>query len=273
MSLGPLRRPTAWPRSSRPSAPRRRSTRTSNTSRGSRIRDARRKDSGQPRRRHDDGDAPRRPPGRPDLLPAPVVRTDAADEGRREEISAYDGERTRTVIAGNCANIHLGRFEHPDISPAHSLPLAHPRQLPALGLPERDRGDPRLSQVSLEERVESGWLDGYSPGSCARFEGEEAVDGLRCLKVRVDRWYRPGHTADRRNTSGWPPSGTTTASRSNTLGREMHVDELREVAPGVWFPTRITVSEVQFQGPRTGEEGRRQPDRDDRRRGRSRPAS
>src|SRR5262249_7617009 len=32
---------------------------------------------------------------------------------RRQEFSAYDGERTRSVIAGNSANIHLGRFEHP----------------------------------------------------------------------------------------------------------------------------------------------------------------
>src|SRR3954464_3207519 len=38
---------------------------------------------------------------------------------RREEVSAYDGERTRTVAYGNCANVHLGRFEHPDVYPAH----------------------------------------------------------------------------------------------------------------------------------------------------------
>ncbi len=45
----------------------------------------------------------------------------------RVELSSYDGERTRTVIAGNCANIHLGRFEHPDVFPAHGLSLAHYR--------------------------------------------------------------------------------------------------------------------------------------------------
>jgi hypothetical protein len=46
-------------------------------------------------------------------------------KSRRELISAYDGERTRTVATGNCVNIHLGRFIHPEISPAHGLPLAH----------------------------------------------------------------------------------------------------------------------------------------------------
>ena len=44
---------------------------------------------------------------------------------RHEETSACDGERTRTVVAGNCANIHLGRWRHPFLFPAHSLPLAH----------------------------------------------------------------------------------------------------------------------------------------------------
>ena len=34
---------------------------------------------------------------------------------------------TRTVVAGSCVNIHLGRFEHPDVYPAHTLNLAHYR--------------------------------------------------------------------------------------------------------------------------------------------------
>ena len=39
---------------------------------------------------------------------------------RWEMVSAYDGQRTRTVNASNCANVHRGRFIHPDIVPAHS---------------------------------------------------------------------------------------------------------------------------------------------------------
>jgi hypothetical protein len=61
-----------------------------------------------------------------------LLRKDAhervlATKAHREELSTYDGERTRTVVAGNCVNIHLGHFEHPDVVPAHSLPLAHYR--------------------------------------------------------------------------------------------------------------------------------------------------
>ena len=46
-----------------------------------------------------------------------------------------------------------------------------------------------------------------------RFEGEEKVDGLRCVKLRVDRWFQPERPPMHRSISGWPPSGTTTASR------------------------------------------------------------
>ena len=48
-----------------------------------------------------------------------------ATKTAREELSAYDGVETRTVVAGNCVNVHVGRHEHPAACPAHSLALAH----------------------------------------------------------------------------------------------------------------------------------------------------
>jgi hypothetical protein len=106
----------------------------------------------------------------------------------REEISAYDGERTRTVVTGNCVNIPIGRFEHPDASPGHVLALAHDHvsfPLSAyLGGTEAIHAHPRYPR-----------FDGES-GSIYEFnrvephdEGEEVVDGLRCAKIRVNRWY------------------------------------------------------------------------------------
>lgn len=50
-----------------------------------------------------------------------------ATKFHRQEISAFDGEQTRTIVSGNSVNIHIGRYEHPDVYPAHSLPLAHNR--------------------------------------------------------------------------------------------------------------------------------------------------
>src|SRR4051794_5579927 len=43
-----------------------------------------------------------------------AVRHFAAKKIEREEISAFDGEQTRTVATGNSANVHVGRFEHPE---------------------------------------------------------------------------------------------------------------------------------------------------------------
>ncbi len=104
-----------------------------------------------------------------------------ANRVAREEISAYDGERTRTVVAGNCANIHLSRFEHPDAYPAHNLTLAHYRvnfPLSAyLAGTDAIHAHPRYPRFNRESgsdyeftRVE------------AHFEGEEVVDGLRCVE-------------------------------------------------------------------------------------------
>jgi len=43
----------------------------------------------------------------------------------QKQVSVYDGDKTRTVIEGNCVNSHAGRFEHPDVVPAHSVSLLH----------------------------------------------------------------------------------------------------------------------------------------------------
>ena len=66
----------------------------------------------------------------------------------REEVSAYDGERTVTVIAGNCVNIHLGGSSIRTSRPCTVCRCARSDQRPAVGVSERDRGDPRRPQVS-----------------------------------------------------------------------------------------------------------------------------
>ena len=83
-------------------------------------------------------------------------------------------------------NIHLGRFEHPDVYPAHSVPLIHYR----LNFPlstyfagaNTIRSHPKYGRF---ERARPP----NSPGSRRGFEGEEDVNGQRCLRIRVDRWY------------------------------------------------------------------------------------
>ena len=172
-----------------------------------------------------------------------------ATERRNVQTSAFDGERTITVIDGNSVNIHVGRAEHPDVYPAHAVSLEHyllnfPLSVylsgttaihahPKYGHFDRERGsDQEFTKVE------------------ARVVGEEEVDGLRCVKLRVDRWFysrdvpilqylwlAPGRNyLCIKEQISWPKS------RYGDLPMtEMHVEALREAAPGLWFPAKIAV--------------------------------
>ena len=178
-----------------------------------------------------------------------------ATKSVRAEISAYDGEQTRTVVSGNCVNIHLGRFEHPDIYPAHCLSLAH--YLVNFPLSAFLRGTEAIhAQPKYPKSVRDTGLVYDFTRVEAHLEGEEFVDGLRCVKVRVNRWYSSRSQPDvlhlwlatERNhfcvkgRLSWPKSefGVGTA-------HEMHVNQMRELAPGLWFPTKMTVVEYDRQ--------------------------
>jgi thiol-disulfide isomerase/thioredoxin len=178
-----------------------------------------------------------------------------ATKRRREEVSAYDGDRTRTVVAGNCVNIHLGRFEHPDVHPAHTLPLAHYRlsfPLSAyLGGTEAIHAYPKYPQFVRE----SGSVYEFTK-VVTRLEGEEKVDGLRCLKVRVDHWSYSRDSsalqylwlAPERNYLCVKEQVSWPKSRLGDLPYlEMHVNALRELAPGVWFPMKSTVIDYDIE--------------------------
>ena len=181
-----------------------------------------------------------------------------ATKRHREELSAYDGEQTRTVVVGNCANIHLGRFEHPDVYPAHGLPLAHYRVNFPLSAyltgTDAIHAHPKYPRFVRE----SGSVYEFTKVE-THVEGEDMVDGLHCVKIRVDRWHyskdvpaqqylwlatERNHFCVKEQVS-WPKSmfGDLTL-------HEMHIDEMSEVAPGQWFPMKLTVVEYDPQAMR-----------------------
>ena len=173
----------------------------------------------------------------------------------RDEVSAYDGRQTLTVLAGNSANIHLGRFEHADIYPAHTISLIHYRlNFPLSVYLSGDEGihsHPKLRHLPRSR----GSIYEFAKVE-ARVEGEDQLDGLRCLKLRVNRWYSSNDVpvlqylwlAPERNYHclkeqlSWPSSHF-----GDFPMHEMHVDKLREIAPGLWFPVRITVIDYDRQ--------------------------
>src|SRR5262245_48654277 len=125
-----------------------------------------------------------------DLVYCHVDETITFAEGnqqRRERVSAYDGEKTRSVEYGNSANIHGGRYEPADVAPPHCWALFSQRVSFALssllGGTEAMQKDPKVRRYPRDResffefnRVEN------------EFAGEEVVDGNRCLKVTCRYW-------------------------------------------------------------------------------------
>ncbi len=170
---------------------------------------------------------------------------------RRELVSAFDSETTRTVIAGNCVNVHAGRFEHPEVVPAHCVPLLHyqlnfPLSVYLSGT-EAIHAHPKYGRFPVDGGGTSCFMK-----VVARYEGEEMVDGLRCLRICCNRWYSSRDRpivqylwlAPERNfhcvkeVLSWPGS-----EFGDLPLHQMHVEKLREVAPGRWFPIKITLEE------------------------------
>jgi hypothetical protein len=173
----------------------------------------------------------------------------------REEVSAYDGKVTRTVVAGNCANIHLRRFEHPDVLPPHALSLAHYHvNFPLsnyLGGTEAIHADPKYPRFLKE-----GGSDYEFMRAEIQFLREEIIDGLRCAKIRVHSWrhFTEGPAIqylwlaiDRNHFCIKEQVSGPKTIFGDLILHEMHVDQMREVAPGVWFPVKITVFEYDPQ--------------------------
>ncbi len=173
---------------------------------------------------------------------------------RHEETSACDGDRTRTVVAGNCVNIHLGRWQHPGVYPIHSLPLSHHGINFPLSVYLSGTAAIHARLNYTRELVESGLWTIFRKVE-ARLEGEEQLDGLRCLKVRVYRWYQPNAEPSTQRLWLAPDRNYHCIKEEYKFGwqaQEMRVHELREAAPGLWYPARIAVviRNVQARGQR-----------------------
>lgn len=171
----------------------------------------------------------------------------ADDPQRRfERLSAYDGERTRTVEVGNSANIHLARYEASQVYPPHTwamkplwvnFPLSvYLQGTPAVAAHPKVRRIPRPAGTVYE----------MTQVQC-EYAGMEKVGDLSCHKIRCQRWSRltsPPAThilwlAPERNYL-CVKTQLTYASTGNELpSEESLVEEFREIAPGLWLPARI----------------------------------
>jgi len=187
-----------------------------------------------------------------------IVRTlDSGNKWTQDVVSAFDGERTRTVEMGNSVNVHLRRYEPSQVVPPHSWGLAAWQV--NFDLSTFLGGMPALAKDRKVRRFR------YQMGTIYEFkklefelQGEETVDGLRCVKIHCDRW----NTTESEPTAGsvWLALdrnllcakvqafyGTTRESPDI----ESIVKEWREIGPGLWLPARIH-SEWRLAGRKVG---------------------
>lgn len=168
---------------------------------------------------------------------------------KRERLAAFDGEFTRSIEFGNSVNVHTGRHEPARMVPPHgwsvfqlrisSLPLSvylsgttaireHPKAFQSPGQQGRTFD---LARVETE------------------IEGEEIIDGLKCIKLRNRCWHRDKESptvellwlAPERN---YLCIGSQWFVESIDRWRPLEVSkvvEMRELEPGLWLPMRVEV--------------------------------
>lgn len=168
---------------------------------------------------------------------------------KSERLAAFDGEFTRSIEFGNSVNVHIGRHEPVRMVPPHGWAVF---QLRVSSLP--------LSvflagTTAIQEHPKAF----HSPSQAGRtfelvrveteIEGEEIIDGLKCIKLRNRCWHRdkdsPAVTllwlAPERNYlcvgSQW---FLESIDRSRPL-EVSKVAEWRELEPGLWLPMRVEV--------------------------------
>jgi peroxiredoxin len=175
-----------------------------------------------------------------------IVRTlDGGAKRTQELVSAFDGKRTRTVEMGNSVNVHLRRYEPSQVVPPHSWALAAWQVnfdlstfLGGMAALHKDRKVRRF-RYQMGTIYEFNKLD-------FQWEGEETVDGLRCVKIHCQRQYT--------SRSDPAPAFVWLALDRNLICAKLQVfyrtnrdapdvesvvKEWREIGPGLWLPARI----------------------------------
>ena len=171
-------------------------------------------------------------------------------------LAVCDGPQTVAIEEGNCVTIHQGRYEPAQSFPPHCWPLFYlqvnfPLSVYLQGT-EAMKACPKVRHSPLE----MGYAFEFNRVEAQRM-GEEAVDGLACVKVRVKRWYRtsdPPHTEDLwlaadRNFQVALCRTTVIGKKQTVTDDESRVLKWRELAKGVWLPELIEWKKLRPEGP------------------------
>jgi hypothetical protein len=150
-----------------------------------------------------------------------------------DTIQGYDGQITRQVEQRDIANIHDGRYEDPRLLRPHTLILGLGTNV-IFPLSTLMRGS-----EAIQASAGSQLFKGVEVRS--QVLGREVVDGLDCYKVAIDLVHRK---PDKTTWLLW------LARDRNLLPLKLEslpalaarVEKLREIGPGVWLPSRASMT-------------------------------
>ena len=150
---------------------------------------------------------------------------------------AFDGEYTRVYERRWIGNIHHGRFQDGRLPRPHTLIF-------------------RMGQMSRPLSAQLLASD-YNERFAIRvaYMGEEDIDGLNCVKLRVDLWSKDEAPPPREQMDNWwiwlatdrnylpiRHVGYAPSYSADLPIQTGTANDLREIAPGVWFPFRVDVT-------------------------------
>jgi peroxiredoxin len=180
-----------------------------------------------------------------------------------EQVAAFDGETTRCVIFGNCANVFAGRHEPPRLYPPHTwclrtLWVNYPLSVYLQGT-EAIKKHPK----SFKSPVERGRVFEIAKVEVT-YEGDEELDGLKCVKLQARHWNRekvtPQITEAPKVVQLWLAREraylcakvdiTVGEGFQGTMRNETKVTEWTEIQPGLWLPKQIQTAH--YVVPRNG---------------------
>lgn len=188
---------------------------------------------------------------------ADVTSPASGEKLRGKRTWVFDGLQTVAIEDGNSVTVYQGREEPAQLVPPHCWGIFHlavnfPLSVYLQGT-EAMKACPKVGRLPTERgsvfefnKVESQLL------------GEEAIDGLDCVKVRVKRWYytksppalqdlwlakqRNFHVARCRRSS---------SEDGKEVPRDVTwVTKWREAAKGVWLPEVVEWQDLSPDGPR-----------------------
>jgi hypothetical protein len=177
----------------------------------------------------------------------------SGDKVTTKRVATFDGTQTVAIEADNSATVFHGRYEPAQIAPPHAwgiftLEVNFPLSVFLQGTaaikshPKTRRFPAETGSVFEFSKVEVEWI------------GEEKLDDLDCVKVRVRRWYYTNDSpflqflwlAKDRNYHVACCRTATLRNGKEQPGDETRVTKWKQIAAGVWLPAVVTSETFRF---------------------------